>query len=308
MRYIAEQDGQDPLDNEDYAVIEGMVVATGQINVLELAHIIPKNLLPLIETLAKIKGVSKLNNGIYSIPQGIFPDAADLIRHLKLLVANRTPWPKLPLAKPKREFGKWSDNHFAIGNCVLDIFLLGAATSGNGYWILAAVFAYIIGHIFMLGVPAKLSARKQRRLYNALEKLEHFFFTHDNCATVWELKQVSSLPKRHVLEALISGRHKYFYLPQIEALILAKGSLASQKLEQAKVDVIWGMLTLEKRIDFKLTTERLNVSKYKLLRAIFPILGKIPFQFRFTKNGFEILEEKELNQFITALNDAFLTW
>jgi hypothetical protein len=78
------------------------------------------------------------------------------------------------------------------------------------------------------------------------------------------------------------------------------------QLERSAFNKPWGMLLIEKNIDFKLAAEGLNLSKYQRLKIVFRILASTPMKFRFSVTSANFVEEQDLDVIFTALKNALL--
>ncbi len=322
-----------------------MVVGTGRIDIIELGHIIKKNLVPFLETLAKFSQIHRDPEGGYIVDLSKYKNEEEFISQVGALAKKRVTMVSYRLKRVR---------NYLMGNSIFPVILflslfLAFLGSGIGTNNIAGNVVFAVGLIllFIGWIPPILLpyifARRVREMHRIFPKIVNYLDTHEDFALISELAKGTSCSKRQIVKTITTfgeGRRRekihnaiaeladrnfmlkeitnintdfppedlFYFIPQINGVIKVPKIVNNLQLNKSELDTIWGMLLFEKRIDFTITSEELALPKYHLLRGIFRILSMTSMKFRFNKNSIELLEEKDLDRFFTALKEEFSDW
>jgi len=166
-----------------------------------------------------------------------------------------------------------------------------------------------------------------------------FFFDEENFATIRELAVAVGVSRKRIINTITSfgkgpmresmnaaiiavcryiqdtdigkknpPEETFYFLPQVDGVIRLSQTQRPLQLEQATAETIWGMLFIEKKIDFALTAKGLHLTTHHILRIIYKILASTPVKVKFTGNSVDLLEEQDLDALLTALKNETLNW
>ena len=216
QRHIAEHDGPDPLDDEDYTIIKGMVIGTGKIDLLELGYLLTKNLAPFIETIAKINQVHQSSPDVYEVDLTQFKNEEDFLSQVKNLARRRMLLAKPPPKQVHPFKAGWKIIGFKI--CLIVFFYLLIAYFISGFDIRAdsliaaairadfLIVAVTIGGVIWWLVPIQMFIfpYKFRTLGRDYLKIVNYLESYENFATISELALAVKVSQQRIINAITS--------------------------------------------------------------------------------------------------------
>ena len=347
-RYIAEHDGSDPLNDEDYAIIKGMVIGTGKIDLIELGYLLTKNLVPFVENISRLGQVRKRSRTVYEVDLTQFTNEEDFISHVKNLVHNRVPRAQPSYKRVNYYNIGWKIVGITIGLIVFLSLLfayLRSIPALGGFFpeamsVIVGLIVGIIGLGFVLPQTSEFFDRQVRKMEEDYVKIVNYLESHENFATIRELASTVKVSRKRIIKAITSfgkglmrqiwyteierycktikvqesvldkfpPEETFYFFPQVDGVIRLPQTQRPLQLEQATAETIWGMFLLEKKIDFALAAKGLHLAKHHILRMLYKILASTPMKFKFSGTSVDLLEEQDVDVFLIALKDETEIW
>lgn len=277
QQFIAEHDGSDPLNEEDYAILKGIVVGTGRIDLAELGYLLRNNPTALLDVLARFSRFSRKPTPGYEVDLTSFQDVDDFIAQVRSAAQNRVP----PL-KSRSRTAHFYNSHpvFFLLLFLIVVFIEGVFQFSNTIFLYTII--PLISCLFLPLILSEFYSRKALSLKNAFQKGIHFLETHENFATLRELGVAANVSRNLIIEAITTlglgdrrqsttyaigslGRlnkgidaklraklpleEVLHFLPPVDGVMRVPMFQPSRLIEQTKLSTIWGMLLVEKRID-----------------------------------------------------------
>ena len=325
-----------------------MVIATGKVDIIEIRHLLKHNPAPFLEILNKINPPRDARAASYDIDFGKFRDVDDFLSQVKKLVHDRVPMPKPLPKKVYWLKATWIALSLLIGLLIflsqlltyLDSLYAFLSIDTSNFNMVLGLLGFMVG-MFTIPFSPQLFITKVGSLEAAFPKIVSYLDSRENFTTIRELTTATRTSRKQILTTIttfgkgikresiyaaikkvrrydsgkindllknIPQEETFYFLPQVDGVMRVPKINPPLRLEQTAFDRLWGMLLVEKKIEFSLAAKGLHLPKYRLLKLIYKILAGTPMKFQFTGTSLNLVEEQDLDALFAELKNMISTW
>ncbi len=317
-QYLSQQSTQDPLTEEDYLVVKGMIKATSQINLETLAGAIQKDLNPLINnlnTLSKMSSdVNKTSPSTFVVNMEKFKNEEALIEQLRELEKTRLI-PKKRVFKNlvQKRYNKFGPIFIIpfIASIVFTFIFYYSTKSFNSLF-------FLLGGGIWLVIMLVFTIRRDTYVQNCeinYQKIVTHLRHHCYSSTIAKIAQHLNISEKKVLDSFIyffpgtrSDISSSYYLPQIKTVIIKPVDPSiDNSFDETYLNVIQGMAFLEKEVNLEDLARLLEIAFIPFLRALYSTIATAYLNVKITKNVLQIVPE-DLTTILQSLKIEFEKW